>query len=162
MRRKVELLIMLLVLIPSAKAQVMPPSTYQAFLKRMDMSASRWQEPFAALTAADLSVSSSAGGVISGNRELGIGNIGVIHERIRRELLHPRLSNEISIRDALADIISALESIPQFLPDTPRSTRWIEQATPITKDIAAYRGALQTHVSSYADQLQEKAERCSP
>jgi len=79
----------LLLLVPSGWAQMMPHAEYQSFLKKLDADTARWQKHLNALQIETFPVSCAEGKFTKKLQDDASKNIASIHEMIWQELSRP-------------------------------------------------------------------------
>src|SRR5215469_7675552 len=94
-----RLVLILLLLVVSATAQLMPDAEYQNSLKRIDADIPRWQKQLSAFDVESLPVS-NAEGIKASQYDL-VKDLDSIHEMIGQELIRRSLSTEIKLTDRL-------------------------------------------------------------
>jgi len=147
----------------SANAQMMSASDYQGFLKRLDAAIPQWEKALREVKIDELNVVYSVGNVIVENQRLALQKLALMRPITKAEYDHPRLRNEMSMLDSLNDVTSELSGMSHFLPESPQTSKWVAStATPTVSDIAKFLSPLMDHVFAYADNLQARAEKCSP
>ena len=144
-----------------AKAQVMSKSEYQAFIKRLDVNIPQWERVFKLVNVEDMAVSYAVGKVVAGNQEMALKNLELVHRAIALELVHPRLSNQIQIEGSLTDAASALSEMESLLPTTGSTKRWEDAGVSAMTEIGKYIIPLKVHIEALADELQDRANKCS-
>jgi len=164
MKSGLKSLVVLLLLVTSAWAQMMPHAEYQNFLKKLDADTARWQKQLNAFHVEDLPVSYVEGKFVKASQDDASKNFDSIHEVIGQELVRPRLSVEIEIAGHLESAFLELTSLNgwAFRLAPQASERWREEAAGNTGELMLYRVSMVKHVTAYADELQRKAEKCSP
>ncbi|HEY5177616.1 MAG TPA: hypothetical protein VII95_18840 [Terriglobales bacterium] len=155
------LLVLALAACLPASAQKMSPAEYQSFLKKLNADVTVWQKVFSALQVEDLPVSYAVGKLIADNKGVALTNLEVMDSLIKSELFKPQLSNQISMAKSLTDIMSSLSDTEGLLPAGAARKNWDDSGMPVLKGVSEYDQLLEKHVFSFADELQERAERCS-
>lgn len=143
------------------RAQKMDTSEYKGFLKRLDVSAGEWREHMEKLNVEQLNVSFSIGKRIEKSKELGLQNLADIHAVITKHGDIDLLSEDFDLLESLEDVSEMLGLILNDIPENELGVQWARPLPSLDKEIASYRRPLRSHISSYADQLQLKAAKCS-
>jgi hypothetical protein len=142
-------------------AQMMGPLEYRRFLKRLDASAAEWREHIEALNIEELNVTFSLGKSIEGPKKTSLVNLALIHQVIDQHSTNDLLSFDVMLEESLGDVSSSVSSILSLLPDNAQAVRWARALPSLDKEINSYQGSLRDHIFAYANQLQEKAAKCS-
>jgi hypothetical protein len=161
MRRQVfGLLSLLLVAALPCCSQMMDPSEYRGFLKRLDASAAEWREHIEKLNVEQLNVTFPIGKRIEESKEICLRNLADLHAVIGGQLTTDMLSQDVSLSESLEDVSEMLGLILSDIPASEQSVQWARQLPSLDKEIASYRRTLRKHISTYANQLQLKAAKC--
>src|ERR1700730_1208094 len=82
-------------------AQMMSPSAYREFLKRLDISVAKWHHQVDSLNVEKLNVTFSIGKTIEHQKDAALQHLGLIHQLISRQLIKDFISNDISMEGSL-------------------------------------------------------------
>jgi hypothetical protein len=148
----------------SASAQAMSTTEYQAFLKILDSKLPEWNRSVSYMDVRKLSVPYRQGKVVADAQTMVLKNLEIIHKCVDRETNgHRRLSNEFTLYQSLEDVASGVETMIDNLPDSAEAGRWSgSEGLPLFRDIMlSYVKPLRDNIDAYADELQDRAERCS-
>jgi hypothetical protein len=137
-------------------AQIMDPSEYKGFLKRLDASAGQWQEQIEKLNVEQLNISFSTGKRIEESKEVGLRNLADIHAVIAKHGDIDFLGEDFDLLESLEDVSEMLGVILSEIPANEQSVQWLRPLPSLEKEIASYRRPLRNHISKYANQLQLK------
>ena len=155
------LLSLLLVVVSPCGAQMMDPSEYRSFLKRLDASAAEWREQFEALHIERLNVTYSLGKKLEAQKKIGLTSLTRIHDTIDRQLTKDSLSDDVRLQEYLDMVHTVLGDTVSSLPDNAQTVHWAKAIPSQVEQMSSYESPLRKHVLAYADQLQEKAAKCS-
>lgn len=154
----------LLIVVPFGRAQIMSPTEYSGFLKRLDADATRWQKHVSTLRVESIPVSYAEGKFIKSTQDDASRNIDEIRRLIGKELVRARLSTEIEIADRLVSAFLEISNLNgwafRLAPDS--TEHWRDETTTDSGDLTVYKLDLIKHITATADELQNKAEKCNP
>jgi len=159
MRKPHWLLILLLSAIPCV-AQ-MNVTEYRGFLRQLDTSAASWEGRITSLDIQDLNVTFSVGKAIELQKEGALKHLKFVRRVIAQQLTQERLSSDVSMLMSLEDVNALVSGIHSLLPNTEQAARWGQAIPSLTEEIGNSQLPLEKHTLQYADQLQDKAARCS-
>ena len=159
-----KIILTLLILIPFGRAQVMSPSVYTKFLKRLDGEVLHCKTRLNALRVESLPVSYAQGKFTKEQKDSVSKELDRIHGLIGDELARNRMSTEIKIVDGLGSVFTGLVTLASWADklSPEASENWLHGTSRNSADIAIGKIAMVDHLTAKADELQSNTEKCKP
>lgn len=142
-------------------AQIMNPSEYREYLKRLDVQAEHWQDQIGAINIEKIKVDYSVGKQLAQAQQIASKNIAFVRNSVRLQHSHDSLTNDIQIENSLTDANSMLNVLDDLMPENGEGVYWARTLTPLMKEIGEVDFQLRKHVAAHADLVEAKADKCS-